>query len=49
MTMYEITGDMRALKALVDSLEDEDGNPMDLTDEEKKTTHEWYGSSITAF
>jgi hypothetical protein len=49
MTMYEITGDMRALKNLVDSLEDEDGNPRDPDEEEKQTILDWIGQTEQAF
>jgi hypothetical protein len=49
MTMYEITGDIRALKSLIDSLEDEDGNPREPSEEEKKTILDWIGQTETAF
>jgi hypothetical protein len=49
MTMYEITGDIGALKALINSLEDEGGNPREPTDEERKVFHEWYGETKPAF
>jgi hypothetical protein len=47
--MYEITGEIMALKSLVESLEDDDGNPRDPSDEEKKTIMEWIGQTETAF
>jgi hypothetical protein len=49
MTMYEITQDIRSLKVLVDSLEDEDGNPRDPSEEEKKTILDWIGQTEEAF
>jgi hypothetical protein len=47
--MYEITDDIRALKSLVDSLEDEDGNPREPSEEEKKTIRDWIGQTEAAF
>ncbi|MDR1286284.1 MAG: siphovirus Gp157 family protein [Treponema sp.] len=49
MTMYEIIQDIRALKNLVESLEDEDGNPRDPSDEERKIVLEWIAQGEEAF
>jgi hypothetical protein len=40
-TLYEITGDVLALKSLMDSLVDEDGNPREPTEEELAQLQAW--------
>ena len=42
MTLYEITGEFIALKDMLESLVDENGEPRDMTDEEKETVKKWF-------
>jgi hypothetical protein len=47
--MYEITQDMRALRGLIESLEDDEGNLREPSEDEKKTVLEWIGQTEDAF
>jgi hypothetical protein len=49
MNMYEITQDMRALYSLIENLEDNDGNPREPSEDEKKTMLGWIGQTELAF
>ena len=42
MTLYEITGEFMALNDMLESLVDENGEPRDMTDEEKETVKKWF-------
>lgn len=42
MTLYEITGEFIALNDMLESLVDENGEPRDMTDEEKETVKKWF-------
>lgn len=48
-TLYEITSDMNAIFNLVQSLEDDEGNPREPTEEEKQILSEWFGKSESDF
>ena len=49
MTLYEITGEFIALKNLMDSLVDENGEPRGMTEEETETAREWFNLAEADF
>lgn len=49
MTLYEITGDLKALNQLMEDMVDEDGNPREPTDEELATMQKWFEVSSADF
>lgn len=48
-TMYEITGDIRNIYVLVDSLVDENGEPREPTEDELETMKQWMAESVEDF
>lgn len=49
MTLYEITGDLKALNQLMEDMVDEDGNPRWPTEEELETMKQWFECSSADF
>lgn len=49
MTLYEITGDLKALNQLMEDMVDEDGNPREPTEEELATMQKWFECSSADF
>lgn len=49
MTIYEITGDFKALQSLVESLVDEDGEPREPTEEEFEIMKQWFHDTEAEF
>ena len=49
MTLYEITGDLKALNQLMEELVDEEGNPREPTPEEFETMKKWFDCSFSDF
>lgn len=49
MTLYEITGDLKALDQLLEQMVDDDGNPREPTDEEYETMKKWFECSNAEF
>lgn len=49
MTLYEITGDLKALNQLMEDMVDEDGNPREPTQEELETMQKWFECSSADF
>lgn len=47
--MYEITGDLLTLDKMLAEIVDEDGNPREPTEEERKTLEEWFKCSLQDF
>lgn len=48
-TLYEITGDLKSLYNLMESLVDENGDPREPTAEEFETMKTWFTESEEAF
>lgn len=48
-TLYEITGDLRALNELMESLVDENGEPREPTSEEFETMKQWFMEGEVSF
>ena len=48
-SLYEITGDLKSLNQLMESMVDEDGNPREPNEEELETMKEWFTCSIADF
>ena len=48
-TMYEITGDLLTLDKMLAEIVDEDGNPREPTEEERKTLEDWFNCSLQDF
>ena len=42
MTLYEITGEFIALNNMLESLVDENGEPRDMSEDEKETMKQWF-------
>ena len=49
MTIYEITGDLKALSQLMEDMVDEDGNPREPTAEELEIMQKWFECSSSDF
>lgn len=49
MTLYEITGDLKALNQLMEDMVDEEGNPREPTQEELETMQKWFECSSSEF
>ena len=49
MTLYEITGDLKALNQLMEDMVDEEGNPREPTPEELETMQKWFECSSSEF
>lgn len=48
-SLYEITGDLKSLNQLMESMVDEDGTPREPNEEELETMKEWFTCSIADF
>jgi hypothetical protein len=48
-SMYEITGDIISLNKMLEEIVDENGNPREPTEEERKTLEEWFSCSLQDF
>jgi hypothetical protein len=48
-SMYEITGDLLSLNNMLDEIVDEEGNPREPTEDERKTLEEWFNCSKSEF
>lgn len=49
MTLYEITGDLKALNQLMEDMVDEEGNPREPSTEELETMQKWFECSSADF